>query len=94
MTESDKKEKRVLAENFVAVTITQIITYVFPLITLPYLSRVLGAEKFGLVFWAQATMTYGNMLTDFGFNNSAVREFSIHRDNKDDESGKRIFPRK
>ena len=80
---NDKKEKRVLAENFVAVALTQIIIYVFPLITLPYLSRVLGAEKFGLVFWAQATMMYGVMLTDFGFNNSAVREFSIHRDDKE-----------
>lgn len=79
---NDKKDKRVLAENFIAVTLTQIIMYVFPLITLPYLSRVLGAEKFGLVFWAQATMMYGVMLTDFGFNNSAVREFSIHRDDK------------
>ena len=82
-SDKDKKEKKVLTENFIAVTLTQIAMYVFPLITLPYLSRVLGAEKFGLVFWAQATMMYGIMLTDFGFNNSAVREFSIHRDDKE-----------
>ncbi len=77
----DKKDKKVLFENFISVSLTQIILYVFPLITLPYLSRVLGAEKFGLVFWAQSMMMYGIMLTDFGFNNSAVREFSINRDN-------------
>lgn len=86
---SDSKDKKVLAENFIAVALTQIIMYVFPLITLPYLSRVLGAEKFGLVFWAQATMMYGFMITDFGFNNSAVREFSIHRN--DNEKMSDIF---
>ena len=78
-----KNGNKNLIENFVAVALTQIIMYVFPLITLPYLSRVLGAEKFGLVFWAQSTIMYGFMLTDFGFNNSAVREFSIHRENSE-----------
>ena len=79
---SEKSEKRVLTENFIAITLTQIISYIIPLITLPYLSRVLGAEKFGLVFWAQSFITYLMILTDFGFNLSAVKEFSLNRNNK------------
>ncbi len=78
-----RSEKRVLTENFIAVGLTQIISYVIPLITLPYLARVLGAEKFGLVFWAQACVQYFIILTDFGFNLSAVKEISINRDNNE-----------
>ena len=78
-----KTEKRVLTENFIALTLTQIISYVIPLISLPYLSRTLGAEKFGLVFWAQAMVQYFMIFTEFGFNISAVRDISVNRDNKE-----------
>ena len=79
----NKSEKRVLTENFISVALTQIISYIISLISLPYLSRVLGAEKFGLVFWAQAFMLYFFIITDYGFGLSAVKEISVNRDNKD-----------
>lgn len=77
-----RKDKIVLLENAIAIAITQIASYVMPLISLPYLSRVLGVEKFGLVFWAQACIQYFIMITEYGFNYSAVREISINRENK------------
>ena len=80
---AEKNSKRVLFENTIAIALTQIVSYVMPLISLPYLSRVLGVEKFGLVFWAQACIQYFIMITDYGFNFSAVREISIERDNKE-----------
>lgn len=77
-----KSDNRILIENFAALTITQVISYVIPLISLPYLSRVLGAEKFGLVFWAQAMIQYFIIITDYGFGLSAVKEISINRNDK------------
>ena len=72
-----KSDKRVLIENTISIAITQILTYVMPLISLPYLSRVLGVEKFGLVFWAQACIQYFMLITEYGFNWSASIEISI-----------------
>ncbi len=53
-----------------------------PLITYPYLIRVLGKETYGLVVFAQAVVGYLVILVGFGFNISATKDISIHRDNK------------
>jgi len=47
--------------------LVQLSNYVIPLITLPYLTRVLGAESFGKVAFAQVVMTYFALLVDYGF---------------------------
>lgn len=75
---SDRKR---LLSNMASLFTLQGANYVLPLVTLPYLVRVLGPEKFGLIAFAQAFIQYFVVATDYGFNLSATREIAVHRDN-------------
>ena len=72
---------RVLVANFGYLSLLQVCNLVIPLITYPYLVRVLGEEIYGTVVYAQAIVAYLAIFVNWGFNISATKSISIHRDN-------------
>ena len=72
-----------LLKNYSSLSLVQLSNYVLPLITLPYLARVLGTNNFGLVIMAQATMIYLTLITDYGFGLSATKTIAKNQKNTD-----------
>lgn len=78
----NSKETKNLLSNFFSLSVLQVASYVFPLITLPYLAKVIGVEKFGEIAFSSAVMIYFQTLVDYGFIFSAVRDIARCKDNK------------
>lgn len=69
-------------QNYSYLSILQVFNLLLPLITYPYLIRVLGEDIYGLVVFAQAISIFFSIFIDFGFNITATKQVSINRDNK------------
>lgn len=85
----ENEDYKRIFDNILSLFSLQGFNYILPLITFPYLTRVLGPDKYGLIAFALAFIGYFQILTDYGFNLSATREISIHRD--DDNRISHIF---
>ena len=81
--------RRILAENVLALSLLQLLQYAAPLVTVPYLVRVLGPGKFGLLSFAQGIVLYFDLATDYGFNLSTTR--AIAADRASPEAISRLF---
>ena len=65
-----------LRRNIASLMTLQGANYLLPLVTVPYLVRVLGPANYGRIAFAQAFIQYFVMLTDYGFNLSATRDIA------------------
>ena len=68
-------------KNFGYLSALQLFTLFIPLITYPYLIRIIGKEIWGEIIFAQVIISYASLLINFGFDVSATREVSVSRDN-------------
>lgn len=55
---------------------------VFPLITLPYLTRILSIDCYGVVSYVKAVMQYMQLIVDFGFVLSGTKDIVLHKNDK------------
>ena len=76
------KDKKLL-ENVSFIAVLQVFNIIAPLITYPYLVRVLGMDKYGLIITAQILVGYFSILILFGSDSVCAKHVSINRDQKD-----------
>ena len=75
--------KKSLKLNAVLNIIKQLCAVVFPLITIPYVSRVLKADSYGKVSFGNSIVSYFALLAALGINDYAVREGAKIREDKE-----------
>lgn len=76
-----KNKRRVFLENFFSLSVLQLVTNVLPIITIPYLTRTLGLEGFGIYVFIQALITFLDILVSYNFRVSATDEIAKNSDN-------------
>lgn len=76
------KEYRKLFSNITNFSIFQITNYLVPLITIPYIVRIIGPEKFGIISFAQVVNQYFLIFSDYGFDISGTQKIAQSRKSK------------
>jgi O-antigen/teichoic acid export membrane protein len=71
--------KKSVVKNFFSLGLVQVANYVFPFITVPIVSRIIGPDKFGVINFSAAFMTYFTLLINFGFDLSATRAIAASK---------------
>lgn len=68
------KDGRTVANNVFMLYIMNITQLVLPLITLPYLTRILSVDGYGVVSYVKSITAYITLVIEFGFLLSGTRE--------------------
>ncbi len=71
-----------LIENFISYFLFKVVDAVIPLIVIPYLTTVVGLQKYGIYAFAFSLIFYLQNIIQFGFDLSAVRDIALIRDDK------------
>ena len=80
------KDGKVLASNFAYLSLLQIASYIFPLISIPYLARVLGVDGLGKISFAAAIIIWIQTIADWGFDMTGARNVAQTRDDRKEVS--------
>ena len=72
-------------KNGIWLYILQFFNTVFPLLTLPYVTRILGTNGYGIFSYALNIITYLQVIVEYGFNLSGAREIAIQESEKERE---------
>lgn len=76
------KSKKSLFESFFSLSILNGVNILLPLLTLPYILRVVGAANYGTYAYVYAIISYLLLISNYGFNFSATKQIAQNRDNK------------
>lgn len=76
------KENKVVAGNFLSLFLLKGIDFLIPLLTLPYLLRVIGSDGYGQIMFALALISYFLGVVDYSFVLTGTRFVAINKGSK------------
>lgn len=76
------KENKVVAGNFLSLFLLKGIDFLIPLLTLPYLLRVIGNDGYGQIMFALALINYFIGFAYYGFNITGTRFVAANKGSK------------
>lgn len=79
----NESNQKSIKKNFMYYTLLKILNIIFPLITFPYVARVLSAEGIGKVNFSLSVINYFILISQAGIPTYAIRECAKYRDDKD-----------
>ena len=74
--------KKSIAKNYIYNLLYQLLTIFLPLITTPYLSRVLGAKQIGIYGYTTSIVSYFILFGSLGASMYGQREIAYYQDDK------------
>ena len=77
---TDKVSKRSIGLNTVLFAIKGMLNVAFPIITFPYVSRILGVENMGAYNFSNSIVSYVTLIAGLGISTYAIREGARQRD--------------
>jgi PST family polysaccharide transporter len=78
-----------IVKNFSSLFFVQVANVLLPLLSIPYVVRIIGPEKFGLINYSGAIIGYFVMIVNYAFNLTASK--SISQNNKDSKIINKVF---
>ena len=72
-----------IVKNGIWLYILQLFNTVMPLITLPYITRILGPSQYGVFSSALNLVGYFQVIVEYGFNLSGARKIAIAKDSNE-----------
>lgn len=70
-----------LVKNFIWLISLRGLDFLIPLLTIPYLLRTIGVERFGIIGFGYAFAAYFGAIVQYGFNVTATRDIARSRNN-------------
>ena len=72
-----------VTNNIIMLYIMNIVQLILPLIILPYLTRVLSVDNYGVVAYVKSIIIYSTLVIEFGFMLSATHDVVKNSNNKE-----------
>ncbi|HTF31310.1 MAG TPA: oligosaccharide flippase family protein [Flavitalea sp.] len=80
--------KEGLIKNFLSLTLVQVANNILPILVLPFIVRIIGADRYGAINFTAAIVAYFTLFINFAFDLTATRAIV---DSKDIETRSNIF---